>query len=95
LGLWKNFEELEESISMPELLSILEASRKDKNEEKEFQAALQGIKLKDDGKGGDTPSFEDVKRRVMGLDGDISSISGSLAEQEGFGIGQGLGYREE
>jgi hypothetical protein len=31
----------------------------------------------------------------MGLDGDISSVTGSLAEQEGFGIGQGLGYREE
>lgn len=79
---------------MPELLSILEASRKDKKEEKEFLAALQGIKL-DGNKGGDTPSFEDVKRRVMGYDGDISSVSGSLAEQEGFGIGQGLGYREE
>lgn len=80
---------------MPELLSILDAHRKDKAQEKEFLAALQGIKLNDGNSDSDTPSFEDVKRRVMGYDGDISSIKGALAEEEGFGIGQGLGYKEE
>lgn len=82
---------------MPELLSILEASRKDKKDNREFLAALQGIKLDGDkgSESGDTPSFDDVKRRVMGFDGDISSMKGALAEQEGFGIGQGLGYKEE
>lgn len=66
---------------MPELLSILEAARKDKHNEREFLAALQGIKLNEGDK--DIPSFDDVKRRVLG------------EEQEEFGIGKGLGYKEE
>jgi len=78
---------------MPELLSILEASRNDKQKDREFFAALQGIRL-DEGRG-DTPSFEDVKRRAYGLDGDIANVQGQAAEVNGFGIGQGLGYREE
>jgi len=95
LGLWKNFQDLEESISMPELLAILEASRKNKNEERKFSAALQGVKIDDPET---TKSFDDIKRRAMGYDtetNDVASLRGSLAEQEGFGVGQGLGYKEE
>lgn len=69
-------------MSMPELLAILEAARKDKNKEREFLAALQGIKLNEGDK--DIPSFDDVKKRVLG----------QTQEQE-FGIGKGIGYREE
>lgn len=79
---------------MPELMSILEAARKEKNKEREFLAALQGVKLNEGGSG-DTPSFEDVKRRALGLDGDVAKIQGQSAIDNGFGIGQGLGYREE
>lgn len=67
---------------MPELLAILEAARKDKNKEREFLAALQGIRLNEGDK--DIPSFDDVKKRVLG----------QTQEQE-FGIGKGIGYREE
>ncbi len=79
---------------MPELLSILQAGREGKNKEREFLAALQGINLDEGGKDG-LPSFEDVKRRALGLDGDVTKIQGQSAVDNGFGIGQGLGYREE
>lgn len=78
---------------MPELLSVLESSRKDKQKDREFFAALQGIRLDEGNK--DTPSFDDVKRRALGLDGDVTKIQGQAAIDNGFGIGQGLGYREE
>lgn len=80
---------------MPELLAILEASRKLKNDERRFLAALQGVKIDDPET---TKSFDEVKKRVMGYDtetNDVASLRGALAEQEGFGVGQGLGYREE
>jgi hypothetical protein len=80
---------------MPELIAILEASRKNKNEERKFSAALQGVKIDDPET---TKSFDDIKRRAMGYDtetNDVASLRGSLAEREGFGVGQGLGYREE
>lgn len=80
---------------MPELLAILEASRKLKNDERRFLAALQGVKIDDPET---TKSFDEVKRRVMGYDtetNDVTTLRGALAEQEGFGVGQGLGYREE
>lgn len=80
---------------MPELLAILEASRKQKNDERRFLAALQGVKIDDPET---SKSFDEVKRRVMGYDtetNDVASLRGSLAEQEGFGVGLGLGYKEE
>lgn len=80
---------------MPELLAILEASRKLKNDERRFFAALQGVKIDDPET---TRSFDEVRKRVMGYDtetNDIASLRGPLAQQEGFGVGQGLGYREE
>lgn len=42
---WKNFEELEESLSLPELDFLLKALHEDKKETQVFQAALQGIDL--------------------------------------------------
>jgi hypothetical protein len=42
LGQWSNYEHLETSLSMPELLSTLEASREKSNNERRFQIALAG-----------------------------------------------------
>lgn len=51
----------------------------------------QGIDIDDDGSGQKT--VEDVRREAMGLENnDIATQTGVLAEQEGFGIGVGLGY---
>lgn len=43
LGNWKNYEELEEQLSIDELLATLNAQRKRKHEEQKFMAMIQGI----------------------------------------------------
>lgn len=63
LGHWKNFEELEENLSLPELTQVLDASRKAQKEQNTFLAAIQGIDLDKGNK--TTPDFEEVKRRAQ------------------------------
>jgi len=102
LGHWKDYEELEETLSMPELLATLEASRKVKHRDYTFHAAMQGVSLPDDdGKTGKQRTFEDIKRDAMirasggdpSLD-DVTNLVGDVAKQEGFGLGieGGLNY---
>ena len=45
LGNWKSYDELEEQLSIDELLATLDAFRKQKREEQKFLAALQGVDL--------------------------------------------------
>lgn len=45
LGHWKNFEELEANISLPELEAILTAAREREHARNKFAAALQGHDL--------------------------------------------------
>jgi hypothetical protein len=42
VGVWKNFEEVEESISFDELTIILQAAAERRMRDQEFQAALAG-----------------------------------------------------
>lgn len=76
LGHWKNFDELESSLSLEELTALLDISRKKDREDKKFSAALQGVEL-------DEPA-EELR--------DIAELSGYSASREGFGIGLGLGF---
>lgn len=92
LGHWKDYNELEESLSMPELLATLKAARSVKWRDYKFNAAMQGVTLPEDGDEG-SRSFEEVKRRAetaaAGGDPDVDDIvnlKGSLAQTEGFGI---------
>lgn len=62
LGQWKNFEEIEESLSLDELSAILDAARKQEHNRQKFAAGLKGINL--DEKRGDELTFEDIKRRA-------------------------------
>jgi hypothetical protein len=100
LGIWKNFEELESSISMSELMVILESTRELDYSEKKFLAAMQGVDLDEQtGKGQEDP-WEAMKARVAaqvsgignGDPNDILSLQGQKAQQNGFGIGMGLDY---
>lgn len=96
LGIWKNYEELETSISMQELISILEARRELSQDEKRFMAALQGINL-DEGREDPQKKWEDMKARVFSRgqaanSNDILSLQGQNAAKAGFGIGMGLEY---
>jgi hypothetical protein len=98
LGIWKDFEELEKSISMPELISILNIKRDLDYEEKRFLAGIQGVDLdKQSGRKSDQDIWEEKKAKFFSGGNttdpnDIVSYQGSNAAQAGFGIGMGLGY---
>jgi hypothetical protein len=47
LGNWKNYDELEDQLSVDELLATLNAQRKVKYEEQKFLAMIQGIDISD------------------------------------------------
>ena len=66
LGHWKNFYELEEALSIPELEVILTASRKQKDADYRFAAALKGIKL-DGTENENRQAFEEVKARAAAI----------------------------
>ena len=94
IGAWKNYEDLEKSISMPELLKIIESKRDLDHLERKFLAAIQGVDI-DEGKKED--AWEDMKSRILykGKDkNDITRLTGAAAQKAGFGIGNGLGYEE-
>lgn len=58
------------------MLVTLDAIRKKDADDKKFLAALQGVDLDEDSSQGE----------------DIAKISGYRAQQDGFGIGEGLGH---
>jgi hypothetical protein len=94
-GIWKNFEELEESISMPELTLLLSTKRDLEYQQKKFDAAMQGVNLDDES--GKSNAWEEMKARVFSGGrttdaNDIISFQGPKAQKAGFGIGMGLDY---
>ncbi len=100
LGIWKNYEELETSLSIPELMQTLSSKRDLDYEEKKFLAAIQGVDLdKNNQNGKGQKEWEDMKARVFSggqtSDGnDVLSLQGPNAARAGFGIGMGLDYED-
>jgi hypothetical protein len=100
LGIWKDYEELEKSLSMPELMATLSSRRELEYEEKKFLAAIQGVDLdKESGSSRGQKEWEDMKARVFskgatGDSKDILALQGQNARQAGFGIGAGLEYED-
>jgi len=98
LGIWKDYHELELSLSMPELMATLEVSRELDYAEKKFMAAIQGVDLDaESGKSKGQQEWEDMKARVFSKGqtsdaNDILSFQGPKAQKAGFGIGMGLDY---
>jgi hypothetical protein len=81
---------------MPEMIATFKAMQKTESEKRKFLAGIQGINLDEEVQEG--PSFEDVRRKAMGIDAsgdDIVSLQGQFAGEAGFGIGAGLGYFRE
>ena len=101
LGIYKDYDELEKSLSMPELMSTLEVIRDLDYQEKKFLAAMQGVDLdKESGKDRGQKEWEDMKARVFSggqsADADdVLSLQGPKAKQLGFGIGLGLDYEDD
>jgi len=100
LGIWKDYQELEANISMPELVATLASIRDLDYQEKKFLAAIQGVDLdgeSNSGKG--QKEWEDMKARVFsggatGDSNDVLSLQGVNAQKAGFGIGMGLDYED-
>lgn len=98
LGIWKDYDELERSLSMSELMITLEAVRDLDYSEKKFLAAMQGVDLDaESGKDKGQKEWEDMKARVFSGgqtsdSNDVLSLQGINAEKAGFGIGMGLDY---
>jgi hypothetical protein len=95
IGIWKDYDELEQYLSMPELTATIKIKRELDYSDKKFSAAMQGVDL--DKNSGSGNEWEDMKARVFskgatGDGNDILALQGSNAERAGFGIGHGLDY---
>lgn len=98
MGIWKNYEEMEENISMPELVTTISAKRELDYQEKKFLAAIQGVDLDGDKQKGED-AWEAMKARVFSRGAssdpnDVLSLQGANAAKAGFGIGMGLSYEK-
>jgi hypothetical protein len=96
LGIWKDYDELEMSLSMPELIATLGSKRELAHDEKKFLAAIQGIDLDKDTDRSQN-AWEDMKARVFSggqatSSDDVVSLQGINAAKAGFGVGMGLDY---
>jgi hypothetical protein len=100
LGIWKDYQELEKSLSMPELIATLEVSRELDYTEKKFLAAIQGVDLEGQSdKSRGQKEWEDMKARVFSggqtnNSNDVLALQGPTAQKAGFGIGMGLDYED-
>lgn len=97
LGIWKDYNDLETSLSMPELIATLEAKRELDYQEKKFLAAIQGVDLDAENGNDEGNAWEEMKARVFSggqaaNSKDIVALQGFEAQQAGFGIGLGLDY---
>jgi len=100
LGIWKDYSELEASISLSELFAIITSKRELDFQEKKFFAAIQGVDLE----GASEPErgqkeWENLKARVFSGgatsdSNDILALQGQNAKKAGFGIGMGLDYED-
>jgi hypothetical protein len=100
LGIWKDYNELEESLSLSEIMAIISSKRELDYQEKKFFAAIQGVDLEDssDSDRGQK-EWENMKARVFSGgatndSNDVLSLQGQNAKKAGFGIGMGLDYED-
>jgi hypothetical protein len=100
LGIWKDYNELEESLSLAEIMAILSSKRELDYQEKKFFAAIQGVDLESEGnEERGQKEWEDMKARVFSRgatsdSNDVLSLQGQNARSAGFGIGMGLDYED-
>lgn len=97
LGIWKDYDQLESSLSMSELTAILNTHREQDYQHKKFLAAMQGVDL--DESSGKKNEWEEMKARVFSGgqardSDDILAYQGVNASKAGFGIGMGLDYEK-
>ena len=64
LGIWKNIEDLETHLSLPELQAVLSAGRDQEHRRNKFMAALKGINLDEHSKEDTQERFDKIERRA-------------------------------
>ena len=96
LGHWKDYDELETSLSMPELAATLKAIYESERRRQKFMAALQGVDLDEkidediDAEISRIPSVEEIQARAVArLTGD-RSMAGAI--EQGFTPDMGVIY---
>lgn len=99
LGIWKDYNELEESLSLSEIMAIVSSKRELDYQEKKFFAAIQGVDLEGDNEERGQKEWENLKARVFSGgatndSNDVLSLQGINAQKAGFGIGMGLDYED-
>jgi len=99
IGIWKDYEDLETSLSMPELIATISSKRDLDYDEKKFLAAMQGVDLDKESGKGKQDEWEQMKSRVFSNGkttdpNDITSFQGAKARKAGFGLGMGMDFED-
>jgi hypothetical protein len=100
LGIWKDYSELEEYLSLSEIIAIISSKRELDYQEKKFFAAIQGVDLEDSNNSErGQKEWENIKARVFSGgatsdSNDVLALQGQNAQKAGFGIGMGLDYED-
>jgi hypothetical protein len=99
LGNWKDYEELESSLSLPEVTLTLTSKRELDYKEKKFFAAIQGVDLDAESGNKQEDPWEAMKARVFSGGAtndpnDILALQGVTAQRAGFGLGMGIDYEK-
>jgi len=95
LGHWKDYDELENSLSMPELTATLKAMYSAESRKNKFMASLQGVNLdssdSDDNSEKQPSTLKDIQAKAMArLSGDNEKASSAV--QYGFTPDMGVEY---
>lgn len=78
MGIWRNVEELEESLNLSELELIVKAARDKEHRHNKFMAAIQGIDI-------DAGAQEDAKERFDRIERKVRArLSGESEEKLEF-----------
>lgn len=80
MGIWKNVEELEESLCLEELELIIKKAREKEQREQKFMAALKGIDL-DSSQEDNQERFEKVQKRAQAI---LQNKSADEVERDDF-----------
>jgi hypothetical protein len=99
IGIWKDYEDLETCLSMPELIATISSKRELDYDEKKFLAAIQGVDLDKESGKGKQDEWEQMKSRVFSKGKtndptDITSFQGAKARKAGFGVGMGMDFED-
>lgn len=85
LGIWKNFDELEENLSLDELTLIIGKSRKLKWDQQKYYGMLQGAKFPDD--------EDEVQKKIREVERRAAvQLKGETAVQQEEFADLGFGY---